>query len=121
MNIQPLRHGLARLHRGLEFDLASYTNRVLSQAIRESPDHSNATDLSITKQQNFEHDNSLHADSSCFACVTRQLFRSDLSFNVNFLDFISRDLIAIEQMRESAVVSATIVFVLLRGHLRSRR
>ena len=121
MNIQPLRHGLARLHRRLEFNLASYTNRVLSKAIRESPDHSNATDLSITKQQHFERDNSLHADSSCFACITRQLFRSDLSFNVNFLDFISRDLIAIEKMRERAVVSATIILVLIGGHRGLRR
>ena len=116
MNIQPLRHGLARLHRRLEFDLASYANRILSQAIRESPDHSNATDLSITKQQHFERDNSLHADSSRFACVTRQLFRSDLSFDVNFLRLKSNDLIAIEQVCERAVVSAAIVFVFVCGH-----
>ena len=117
MNIQPLRHGLARLHRRLEFNLASYTNRVLSQAIGESPDYSHTTDLPVAPQQHLENDNSLHADSSCFACVTRELLFSELSFDVNFLNFVSRDLIAIEKVRERAVVSATIVFVLLRGHL----
>ena len=117
MNIQPLRHGLARLHRRLEFDFASYTNGVLSQAIGKPPDHSNTTDLSVTQQQHLESDNALHADSSRFACVTRQLLLSDLSLDVNFLNFISRDLIAIEKVRERAVVSAAIVFVLLGGHL----
>ena len=121
MNTQPLRHGLARLHRGLEFDLASYVNRVLSQAIRESPDYSHATDLSVTLQQHLENDNALHADSSGFACVTRQLSLSDLSFDVNFLKLIGRDLIAIEKVRERAVVSATIILILIGGHLGLRR
>ncbi len=121
MNIQPLRHGLARLHRRLEFDLASYTNRVLSQAIRESPDYSYTTDLPVTLQQHLENDNSLHADSSCFACVIRQLLLSDLSFDVNFLKLIGRDLIAIEKVRERAVVSATIILILIGGHLGLRR
>ncbi len=117
MNIQPLRHGLARLHRGLEFDRASCMNRVFSQPVRKPPHYSHAVELSVAQQQHLENDNSLHAHSPCFARVTRQRFRRDLGFDVNFLRLIACDLIAIEKVRERAIVSATVVLVFIGGYL----
>ena len=119
LNGHPLRHRLPALHCRLEFDLARRQDRVLSQSVRKPSHYSYAIELAVAEQQYLEHNQTFHADSSRFACVTGIGPRLNLRFNVNFFLGVTRGLIVIEQMGERAVVSAAIVLVLLSRDLRS--
>ena len=117
LNLDPLRHVLARFLRRLEFDLTGGANSVFSETVRNSPYYSDAIEFSVRQQQDSQNYIALNAGASRFAGVAGLGTRKDLGFNVNFLGREACDFRWIEKMCKRAVAGAAIVLISFRGHL----
>jgi hypothetical protein len=100
LNLEPLRHFLARFLRWFEFDLTRGANRVLSETVRNPPYYSDAIEFSVRQQQDSQNYVALNAGAPRFARVAGLGTRKDFGFNVNFLGRETGDFRRIEKMRE---------------------
>ena len=117
LNLDPLRHFLARFLRWFEFDLTRGANRVFRETIRNSPYYSDAIEFSVRQQQDSQDYVALNAGASRFTRVAGLGAVEYLGFNINFLRREACDFRRIEQVCERAVAGAAIVLISFGGDL----